>query len=456
MAHRKVFTRRLAAVLLAGPWTIDALIGNLKKALQPSPPARWIAPLARRILARFDAVLLPPTQRQLVDLLNHDPLLWEKICEYEFEAVQNELDNWLEIDGLAISRPQMIPGRGIPSGWNLPELVTPGEVADWLSVSPSRLDWLADCFGRERFRPNQKLRHYRYRWQAKPNGRGRRLIEEPKPLLKSIQRRILKEILNRIPTHEAAHAFRPGRSVLTYVKPHVGQQVVLHLDLRHFFPSIRAARVRSLFRWAGYPEAVANLLTGLCTNSVPAEILDEGKDPLDLDQHQQLVEQYGNPHLPQGAPTSPALANLAAYRLDCRLSGLARKAGANYSRYADDLVFSGGYDVRRSLGRFRILVCAIVLHEGFEIRRRKTRVMTKGTRQEVAGLVLNQRPNLRRDDYDRLRAVLFNCIRYGPESQNFAGRENFQAHLAGRIAYHAAVNPSRGAKLRQLFEQIAW
>ena len=456
MAHRKVFTRRLAAVALSGPWTIDALIARLKKALKPSPPARWIAPFVRTILARFDGDPLPPTQRQLVDLLNHDPLLWEKICDYEAEAIQNNLDNRLEIDGLAISGPQMIPGRGVPSGWNLPELVTPGELAEWLAVSPSRLDWLADCFGRERFRPNQKLRHYRYRWLAKPNGRGRRLIEEPKPLLKSIQRRILKEIFNQIPAHEASHAFRPGRSVLTYVEPHVGQQVVLHLDLRHFFPSIQRARVRALFRWVGYPEAVANLLTGLCTNSVPAEILDEGKDPLVLDPHQRLAEQFGNPHLPQGTPTSPALANLAAYRLDCRLGGLARKAGANYSRYADDLVFSGGYDFRRCLGRFRISVCAIILNEGFEIRRRKTRVMTKGTRQEVAGLVLNQRPNLRRDDYDRLRAILFNCIRSGPESQNHAGRENFPAHLAGRIAYHAAINPGRGAKLMRLFEQIAW
>ncbi len=448
MTHRKVFSRRLAIVILSGPWTIDALIDRLKKALQPDPRARWIAPFARRILARFDANALPPPQRLLVDFLNHDPILWEKICELE-------LNDGLEIDTLAVPRPQMIPGRGLPAGWNLPELVTPGDLADWLSVSPSRLDWLADCFGRERFRPNEKLRHYRYRWLPK-RGPGYRLIEEPKPLLKNIQRRILKEIVGRIPAHEAAHAFRSGRSVLTYVEPHAGQQVVLHLDLRHFFPSIHRARVRSLFRWTGYPEAVAELLTGLCTNSVPSEIVEELNDSLDLDPYRRLAEQYGNPHLPQGAPTSPTLANLAAYRLDCRLSGLARKAGANYTRYADDLVFSGGRDFRRSLGRFRISVCAIVLNEGFEIRHRKTRVMSQAARQEACGLVLNQRPNLRRDDYDRLRAILFNCIRHGPKRQNRSGRAHFQAHLQGLIAYQAAINPSRGAKLMRLFERIEW
>src|SRR5262249_20261640 len=94
----------------------------------------------------------------------------------------------------------------------------------------------------------------------------------PKARLKMLQRRILHEILDAIPPHAAAHAYRRGRSLATYVRPHAGQEIVLRLDLRDFFPSTRVARVQALFRTAGYPEAVARLLAGFCTNVVPAEV----------------------------------------------------------------------------------------------------------------------------------------------------------------------------------------
>ena len=112
--------------------------------------------------------------------------------------------------------------------------------------------------------------------------------------------------------------------------PHANRRVVLHFDLRHFFPSIPVSRVHALFRTAGYPQLVARLLTGLCTNAVPEEILlarPVRSGPLDNDDRRFL-----SPHLPQGAPTSPALANLCAYRLDCRLEGLGRALGACYTR----------------------------------------------------------------------------------------------------------------------------
>jgi hypothetical protein len=282
------------------------------------------------------------------------------------------------------------------------------------------------------------------------------LIEAPKPRLKQIQRRLLDAILTCIPPHEAAHGFRPGRSIVTFAKPHIGRAIVLKMDLRDFFISITGARVIALFLTAGYPEPVARLLTGLCTNTVPRELKDAAGEPFDSSLSWQAGRLYRRPHLPQGAPTSPALANLAAYRLDARLAGLAHSVGAQYTRYADDLVFSGGATFARTIGRFPIHVAAVALEEGFAVQHRKTRVMRQGVRQRAAGVVLNRRINLPRADYDQLKAILCNCVRHGPQGQNRAGVADFRAQLAGRVAHAVRVNPERGGRLLRLFEQIAW
>src|SRR5262249_61919942 len=123
---------------------------------------------------------------------------------------------------------------------------------------------------------------YRYQWLIKRSG-SLRLLETPKPRLKRLQRRVLDGILAQIPPHDAAHGFRPGRSVLSFVGPHVGRPVVLKMDLKDFFVTITAARVVSIFLTAGYPERVARLLAGLCTNTAPQQILAHaprsGTDP---------------------------------------------------------------------------------------------------------------------------------------------------------------------------------
>ncbi len=446
MVRGTVFWRGLATVLLSGPWSQEAMVQRAKAGLRTSPKARWISPLVRRILVQFGVDGLPPTQRRLVEFLRSDAGLRRKLVELDGEPT---------IDTLAVPAAQMIVVPGPSAGWSVPDWPTSAALGAWLTVDPTQLDWLADRRGRERFHESEKLRHYRYRWIGKGQGRYR-LVEAPKFRLKTIQRTILRDVLEEIPTHEAAHAFRRGRSVLTYVGPHVGCETVLHLDLRNFFPSIGRPRIRALFRWAGYPEPVADILAGLCTNSVSRTIVDQLAERIGLDRCERLARIYSKPHLPQGAPTSPMLANLAAYRLDCRLDGLARKIGVNYTRYADDLVFSGDRTFRRRLAGFRRLVCAIAIDEGFDIQHRKTRVMTAGTRQEVAGVVLNVHPNIRREEYDRLRATLFNCVRNGPANENREARAHFQEHLAGRIAYVAMLNPRRGEKLSRLFERIEW
>ena len=336
---------------------------------------------------------------------------------------------------------------------SLPQLPTEASLVDWLGVTPGRLRWLADSTGRNRKQPAGPLRTYRHRWIAKPNGRSR-LLEIPKTVLKLLQRKILAEVLNPIPPHASAHGFRPGRSIITNAAPHCDKQIVLRFDLRDFFPSIPAPRVFRIFRTFGYPERVARLFAGLCTTSLPLDVWNARPNPPQDGSDHPACERLANRHLPQGAPTSPALANLAAFRLDRRLANLAACVGAEYTRYADDLAFSGNDELARRAQRFARKVAAIVAEEGFDLNYRKTRIMRRSERQHVAGVVVNVRPNLPREEFDRLKAILTNCVRKGVESQNREKRPDFQAYLSGRIAHLSAVNPARGRKLRAIFDRI--
>jgi hypothetical protein len=349
-----------------------------------------------------------------------------------------------------VTEPQQMQPVLVAAAWQLPAIESPQQLADWLLLDLSELEWYADLKGLERTGESQRLRHYHYHLTLKPSG-GLRLIEASKVRLKQLQRRILSDILQRIPAHASVHGFVPGRSIKTFAAPHAGKDAVLRIDLCDFFPSVRATRVQALLRTAGYPEPVANLLTGLCTNTTPPDVLN-GLAPAALQAARNL---YSRPHLPQGAPTSPALANLCCYRMDCRLSGLAHSIGAAYTRYADDLASSGG-TLARNPQRFATHVADIITNEGFHVHHRKTRIMRQGVRQHLAGLVVNQHPNIRRSDYDGLKAILTNCVRLGPASQNRESHPRFRQHLEGRINFIQMIHPERAQRLRRLFRQITW
>jgi hypothetical protein len=274
--------------------------------------------------------------------------------------------------------------------------------------------------------------------------------------LKVIQKRLLRSILDSVPPHEAAHGFRKGRSIVTFAAPHVGQAVVARMDLADFFASIHRARVAVIYRTIGYPKVISRLLAGLCTSVAPSRIWESIEQSLPIREYLELKSRYAVPHLPQGAPTSPAIANLCAYRMDCRLAGLAKAAGATYTRYADDLAFSGDHNFARHAKRFLVHVSATVAEEGFHVHHRKTRIMREGARQHLAGVVVNRRINIRRSEVDCLKATLVNCQRFGPASQNRQGHPDFFAHLRGRIAFVEQINPQRGQRLRALFDSISW
>jgi hypothetical protein len=326
-----------------------------------------------------------------------------------------------------------------------------GALAALLGLDAAHLAWLADARGLERGTRVERLRNYRYTWLRR-RGAPPRVLERPKARLKAAQRQVLREVLDHIPPHDAAHGFLRGRSARTHAAAHLGRRVVVRLDLEDFFAAVPAGRVYGTLRAAGLPEAVAHALTALCTNVVPAVEWARVPGPADpwlLDAHARLGRRLATPHLPQGAPTSPALANLAAFRLDRRVAGLADAVGATYTRYADDLVLSGGEELLRAAGRVRTTVARIARDEGFLLNAGKTRVMTDAGRQTVGGVVVNVRPNVARQEYDRLKAVLHNAVHDGPGDLD-------PAVLRGRIAWVASLHPGRGAELERRFARVAW
>jgi len=428
----------LAAAYLDGEaWTAPAL-ARRSRAVLARPAPRWLPAVAREVVAAYPR---PPADRP------------RELTAFVTLALADR-------QRAIAQRPPRIVRRALPElamgrrRWPVPELVTSGELAEWLELDAGQLAWLADVRSLERSAADERLRHYRYDWHVRPDGRAR-VLEAPKPRLKALQRRLLHEILVWIPPHDAAHGFVAGRSARTHAALHAGRQVVLRLDLEDCFASVRAGRVFGLFRSAGYPEGVAHTLTGLCTNTMPVALWADVPRPVTpqaIAAHHRLGRALATPHLPQGAPTSPALANLSAYRLDRRLTGLADRLGARYSRYADDIVLSG--DGRLRAPGVRALVASIAAEEGFRVNVAKTNLMTRGGRQRVAGIVVNERVNLARPEYDRLKAIVHDAERNGPQAANREGHTAFREHLRGRIAWLESLHPERGARLRERFERV--
>jgi hypothetical protein len=436
----------LARAFLAGSPTVEGIVARSNAVL--GKQYRWLRPLAKRYIKTVQGKPRP-RQRQVARFISQDPQFRRIWARYKRGL---SIANWL-------TGPQQMQPVLAARTWPIPQIETVKALADWLEVTVEKLSWLADLKGLAYKTTEPCLRHYHYRILAKSSG-NIRLIESPKPELKCLQRKILAEILEKIPSHPAVHGFLKARSIKTFTLPHTGKRVVLRMDVQDFFPSFTGARIQSFFRTAGYPEPVADLLGGLCTTVTPRDIWKRsafGEDPLHLwESRTEPCAFYFQRHLPQGAPTSPALANHCSFRLDCRLAGLAAAAGAAYTRYADDLAFSGNDEFASRVERFAAHVASIAAEEGFSIHHRKTRIMRSGVLQHLAGLTVNQHVNIRRADFDRLKATLTNCVRSGPESQNRYGHSQFRSHLDGKVGYVEMINPARGKRLRAIFEQIRW
>lgn len=216
-------------------------------------------------------------------------------------------------------------------------------------------------------------------------------------------------------------------------------------DITECFQSIGWPKVKSVFKRLGYESKVSDYLTALCTHSV---LEHTQLNHLDDTQKTRLKQR----HLPQGAPSSPALANAVLHRLDLRLSGLAKSLNLEYSRYADDIALSG--NAHRDWRFLETLIGSICLEEKVSLNYRKTRINRAHQKQRLTGIVVNEKLNIDRKQFDVLKATLTNCTRHGLENQNRNNHPNFRAHLLGRIQYVKSLNEKRGITLEQIFHKI--
>lgn len=245
---------------------------------------------------------------------------------------------------------------------------------------------------------------------------GSRTIAAPDKPLKETQRLILRRVLGRLKAHLSATGFERLFSIVSNALPHVAQDVVIKLDIMDFFGSAGGRRLDNYFRAIGYNADAAALLTTLCTH-----------------EHR----------LPQGAPTSPRLSNLLNHRLDSRLAALADSRGLAYSRYADDITFSGPQTMDQAKSAIRIndvihLAKRILKDEGYTLHtEKKLRIAHKHDRQLVTGLVVNRKVNLPRKTRRWLRAVDHHLQTGKPATltpQQLAGWRSLQSMIATQSA----------------------
>lgn len=313
-----------------------------------------------------------------------------------------------------------------------------GEGSPAFSEGSDQLAWL--CYHRR----SALVDHYSRFRIPKRNGGSRRLAS-PKPLMRRAQRWVLENIVEHLEPHTGvATAWRPGLSIRDNAARHVGKAIVLRIDIKDFFPSIRWKRVRGVLMRCGYNEGIATLLALLCT--------DADRVAVELDGKKHHVAR-GERALPQGACTSPGLANHVARRLDLRVDGLARSLGFTYSRYADDLIFSH----EQERGRADVLiekVYTILRDEGFEPNVKKTSVMRSHRRQMVTGILVNEEPRLSRRDCRRFRAIAHQCRTKGLEAVSEQLGRDAAAYLAGFLAYAHMVNPDQAVDLGRLVDGL--
>ena len=263
---------------------------------------------------------------------------------------------------------------------------------------------------------NNLGKHYRKVKLPKKNG-GFRTLSVPDEVLKSIQRQIAVVLLIHSPTSRYAKAYRFGSSTLRNAKHHVGKQVVLKLDILHFFDSIRYSTVKDkVFPEEIYAEPVRILLTMLC---------------------------YHKDALPQGAPSSPAITNIILYEFDEQIGQWCRERGIAYTRYCDDMTFSGDFNPAEVIRFVRLELKKM----GFLLNEQKTQIQRPGQQQTVTGIVVNEKLSIPADYRRKLRQELYYCRKFGiQEHLQKIGLEipenTYRMQLLGKVNYVLQVHPN--------------
>lgn len=256
-----------------------------------------------------------------------------------------------------------------------------------------------------------------------------RTISNPSYNLKAIQRWILDNILYLFPVHTHAYGFVKGRNIKDNALVHINKELVLNIDIKNFFPSIKFEQVFYLFLDHGFTKELSYSLAELTTfNGV----------------------------LPQGAPTSPYIANIVCHRMDKRLLALSTKIKANYSRYADDITISSDENIRKYVDTIK----SIIIDEGFNINYRKLRLQTKNNMQEVTGLIVNENVKVKRKYKKRLEQHIYYCEKFGVYShlqENGADNKSyFKEYLYGMANFVKMIEPEEGVKFLIRLDEINW
>lgn len=262
----------------------------------------------------------------------------------------------------------------------------------------------------------------------KKNG-GLREIEAPNEELKRIRLWIKENILDKFSVSQFAKGFVKGVSIYDNAVQHTGKELVVNIDLKDFFPSIQYREIYKIFKYIGYTDSVSKLLTNLCTNARSV--------------------------LPQGSPASPTISNLVSLKLDKRLGRLADKIGASYTRYADDITFSG----KKTIQKYIELIRKIIYEEGYEINEGKFRLQYAHQRQEVTGLIVNKEVAIPQKRINELENAIYYCKKYGVvDHMSHIGCEKgfYKEHLYGLAYYIKMVNPEKGLKYLLQLNEIEW
>ena len=262
---------------------------------------------------------------------------------------------------------------------------------------------------------NNISKHYHKAKLSKKSG-GYRNLAVPDEVLKSIQKQIDEVLLIHMPVSRYAKAYRFGSSTLHNAKHHVGKQVVLKLDILHFFDSVRYSTVKDkVFPEEIYAEPLRILLTMLC---------------------------YHKDALPQGAPSSPAITNIILYEFDELVGQWCRERGIAYTRYCDDMTFSGDFDPAEVIRFVRLELKKM----GFLLNEQKTRIQRPGQQQSVTGIVVNEKLSIPANYRRKLRQELYYCRNFGiQEHLQKTGLEipedAYRMQLLGKINYVLQVHP---------------
>jgi len=271
-------------------------------------------------------------------------------------------------------------------------------------------------------------KYYKTFYIKKSNG-STRVINAPSKQLKKIQQSILKNFLYKFKAHPNAYGFIKGRGAREGAKQHVNSKVLLCIDIKNFFYSIKLVPVANLFKY---------LLT-----KFPGKI-DYNED--DIHNLAYLVTIHGS--LPQGAPTSPAIANTYCFKLDRIFTLLAKEYNIQYTRYADDISFSST-DQNFLMSKLLPLIAKELKFWGFKLSSKKTRILKPYRRMVVTGIVVNKKLGTPKKVWKNIRAQIHNY-----KKQNLDIDTNEYTKLRGQIEWIKSLNSMRGTQLLKMLESL--